>query len=85
MKIEKTGAEAIEFADGLDNTHGDADLFIDLWNRQEFALIRGHFPAFAGGPEATEEVQASTEAPATEEVQASTEAPADVAAEQNPQ
>lgn len=78
MKIEKTGAEAIEFANGLDNTNGDADLFIDLWNRGEHATIRGHFPAFGAGLE-------STEAPATEEVQASTEAPADVAAEQTPQ
>ena len=57
MKIEKTGAEAKEFADGLDNTNGDADLFIDLWNRGEHATIRGHFPAFAGGP-VTEEAPA---------------------------
>ena len=49
MKIEKTCAEAIDFANGLDNTNGDADLFIDLWNRGEHATIRGHFPAFAGG------------------------------------
>lgn len=70
MKIEKTGAEAMKFAEGLDNTNGDADLFIDLWNRQEFALIRGHFPAFAGGVDG--------EAPAAE---ATEEAPA-VAADQ---
>ena len=48
MKIEKTDAEAMEFADGLDNTNGDADLFIALWDRGEYTTIRGHFPAFAG-------------------------------------
>lgn len=58
MEIKKTDAQATEFADGLADS-GDAALFRDLWDRKEFTLIRGHFPAFV-----SDEAPANTEAPA---------------------
>ena len=53
----KTEQDAIDFANTISDA-GDAALFRDLWERKDFDLIKGHFPAFmaeqASGTEGTE-------------------------------
>ena len=59
----KTMVEARAFANTLSNV-GDHELFLDLFDRGEYATINGHFPAFYG--EVAETPAIETETPAIE-------------------
>ena len=59
----KTMVEARAFANTLSNV-GDHELFLDLFERGEYATINGHFPAFYS--EVTETPAIETETPAIE-------------------
>jgi len=43
--INKTDADAREYANGLED-QGDAELFMSLWESQNYIVLMGHFPHF---------------------------------------